>query len=108
MAEKVMDLNRFQSNPPGPHTPVRLSIQDADTLTFTCDDPFQIIDIHVEGAHDPGYVFHRSPPFDSTKGSDNIHRANTGSPKAGTKGSYKVTFKRLPNGPVIDPHFIVE
>ena len=107
MAEKVMDLNPFVQNPNAPDTPVRVSIGDADTITFVCDIPFQVLNIHE---HRPGgsarNPFHRPVPFPSNRGKDDKHRTNSGSAKPNSTGEYKITFHA--DGRDIDPHFIVD
>ena len=108
MAEKVMDLNRFVANPNAPHKPVRISIKDADTITFLCDDAFQVKEVGLKA--NPSQrknPFHRQVlPFVSTEGSDNLHRASSGPPMDGTMGHYKITF--VSGGKTIDPDFIVD
>jgi hypothetical protein len=113
MAEKVMDLNRFVDNGGNaPHKPIHVKIDDADTLTFLCDDPFEITEIkrHPNGPSEN--PFHRSTlPFGSTRGSDDLHRTNSGSPKPDTRTRrYKVSaVVYTPNGSKpIDPDFIVD
>ena len=110
MAEKVMDLNPFVKDPHVPHDPLRIKSQDADTITFACDDPFAITEIHVDSASQSGKVkknpFHRDVPFQSTAGSGGKHRTNSGPAKPNMKGHYKITF--TVNGREIDPDFIVD
>ena len=114
MAEKVMDLNPFVKDPSFPHDPLRIKSQDADTITFLCDDPFAITEIHVDspaqaqsGGHSRKNPFHReSLPFRSTAGSDHKHRSNSGPAKPNMQGHYKITF--TVNGREIDPDFIVD
>ena len=115
MAEKVMDLNPFVRDPNTPHDPLRIKSQDADTITFKCDDPFAITEIHVDNhaaaQSQSGKVkknpFHRETlPFHSSAGSDHKHRTNSGPPKPNMQGHYKITF--TVNGREIDPDFIVD
>ncbi len=113
MAEKVMDLNPFVIDPNMPHEPLLIKSQDADTITFLCDDPFAITAIHVDSPaqSQTGKVkknpFHREAlPFHSNAGSDRKHRTNSGPAKPNMKGHYKITF--TVNGREIDPDFIVD
>jgi hypothetical protein len=112
MAEKVMDLNRFVPNGGNiPHKPIHVSIDDGDTLTFLCDDPFDITNIrrHPNGpAENP---FCRPTPFSSTHGSDDLHRTNSGPPMPDRRTRhYKVSATvHTANGDrPIDPDFIVD
>src|SRR5258706_1712825 len=107
MPEKSRDLTRFVKVPNAPDVPVEISIGNADTITFLCDIPFEVIKIHE---HRPGGAaknpFHRPLPFPGARGKDNRHRTNSGSAKGSTKGEYKITFHA--DGRDIDPHFIVD
>ncbi len=114
MAEKVMDLNRFVPNGGNiPHKPIHVSIDDGDTLTFLCDDPFDITSIrrHPNGpAENP--FFRSTLPFSSTKGSDDLHRTNAGPPQPDRRTRrYKVSAIVHPatgGDKPIDPDFIVD
>jgi hypothetical protein len=108
MAGKVMDLNRFVANPNAPHKPIKISIKDADTITFSCDDSFYVKEIGLKAS--PAQrknPFHRQVlPFVSTEGSDNLHRASSGPAMDGNTGHYKITF--VSGKQTIDPDFIVD
>ena len=112
MAEKVMDLNRFVDNGGKiPHKAIHVKLDEADTLTYLCDDPFEITDIkrHPNGpAENP---FHPPLPFSSAKGSDDLHRTNSGSPKPDRRTRrYKVSavVHTAHGDKLIDPDFIVD
>ena len=109
MAEKVMDLNRFIPTVPN-HKPIHISIKEADTITFTCDDPFSVTDIKTASGTRTN-PFHRTTlPFGSAAGSDQIHRTSSGPAQTGKQGRYKITFQATVGGVLttIDPDFIVE
>jgi hypothetical protein len=130
MANYVMDLNKFILQPNVPHQPIHIKLANADTITFQCDDPFEITDIVDDSAAMPKprkNPFHRPLPpnpanpngvFKSKDGSGDIHRANTGPAKQGTGGGqrYKTHFRvfGLSSPPFphptmdIDPDFIVD
>jgi hypothetical protein len=114
MAEQVMDLNRFVPNGGNiPHKPIHVRINDGDTLTFLCDDPFEITGIALDVPNKPPEnPFHRPLRFTSTEGSDGLHRASAGPPKADVRTRrYKVSATVYPAGggsKPIDPDFIVD
>ena len=108
MAEKIMDLNRFVLDPNAPHKPIRISIKDADTITFMCDDSFYVKEIGLKAS--PAQrknPFHRQNlPFNSTAGSDDLHRTSSGPAMDAAMGHYKITF--VSGKQTIDPDFIVD
>ena len=113
MAEKVMDLNRFVDNGGKiPHKPIHLKLDDADTLTFLCDDPFDITSINRDPKGGPENPFFRETlPFNSSKGSDDLYRTSAGSAKSDRRTRrYKVSaVVHTANGDkAIDPDFIVD
>ena len=113
MAEKVMDLNRFVDNGGKiPHKPIHLKLDDADTLTFLCDDPFDItkIERHPSGPQENPF-FRETLPFTGSKGSDDLYRTNGGSPKSDRRTRrYKVSavVHTASGDKGIDPDFIVD
>ena len=108
MAEKIIDLTPFVTDPNAPDAPVKISIRNADTITYQCNVPFEIRAIHGHGPSQggPKNPFHRPLPFPSAHGSDHRHRTNTGSARPNMQGEYKTTFHA--DGRDIDPHFIIE
>jgi len=113
MAEKVVDLTWFVLNPAladeGKHPEIKLRLSEADTLAFICKDRFVITGMQDHPNGTPASPFHRSTPFHSNRGSDNVHRSNSG--EAQKRGAFKFSFESIDeqgNVTVIDPHFIVE
>jgi hypothetical protein len=94
MEDKIMDLDRVVLDPnKAKHgrKEVEISKDESDTITFTRDNgAFTIKSIKRVNSDYPFYVL---APFDSTVGSDLIHRANSGPamPEA-DHGTYTVTF----------------
>ena len=103
MAERVIDLNRHIPNEV-PHLPTYISESRQDTVSWECEEEFEITDITPRNP-----FFRDFPALATLSASDHRYRLNSGPTKPNSKGTHYHSHFRTTGRPAAgDPDIIVD